>query len=115
VSDEPRFYDVLMDLSRRAFERRQVEVAFHALSAAAHAAEDDGRMDDLEEVEQTARERLRWLDANHPKHRFSTESARLRGHQSIFDQLAVTAGGMRMRIKTDRQREAARARNRAES
>src|SRR3954447_8121956 len=75
VSDEPRFYDVLMDLSRRAFERRQVEVAFHALSAAAHAAEDDGRMDDLEEVEQTARERLRWLDANHPKHRFSTESA----------------------------------------
>lgn len=109
MPDEASFYDLLMDICRRAFEGGQVEVAFHALSAAGHAAEDERSMERLGEVERNARDLLRTLDSTRPEHRFSSESSKVRGHQSIFEQLAVTASGMRTRIKTDRQRAELRA------
>jgi hypothetical protein len=101
---EESFYESLVDIARRGFDKGQIEVGFHALSAAAHAAEDEERTDRLADVEQMAREELAWLNANRPDHRFASPASTLRGHQSIFDQLASTAMGMRSRINADRQR-----------
>lgn len=99
----------LLDVHRQAFELRAHEAAFHALSGAGHSAEDLGDTATLEEIAHLAREHLRWIDVNDPQHRFSSASAALRQHQSIFEQLAVTATGMRQRIESDRRIEEMRS------
>jgi hypothetical protein len=99
----PSLLATLLDANRAAFEARAHEVAFHALSAAGHAAEMLEDLDALAEVERRAREELAWIDANDPGHRHSSSSAQVRGHHSIFHQLTITAGGMRKRIQADQR------------
>ena len=106
--------ETLLEAHRAAFELREHEVAFHALSAAAHAAESLEDLDMLDRIARLSRDELAWLDVYDPDHRHSSASAAARRHQSIFEQLAVTATGMRKRIEADRRREeAAEARSHA--
>lgn len=99
--------EAMLEAHRSAFELGEHEVSFHALSAAAHAAESLEDVDALERVAQLSRGELAWLDAHAPDHRLSSRSAAERRHQSIFEQLAVTATAMRQRIGIDRRREQA--------
>ncbi|HSU17471.1 hypothetical protein [Longimicrobium sp.] len=97
----------LLQVHGASFQLGEHEVAFHALAAAAHAAE---RLDDMETLGRVAalsREELEWMDANQPHHRLSTLSAGERHHRSMFEQLASTATTMQRRIHTDHLRQAA--------
>lgn len=109
MDDEPvrPLLETLLVAHRRAFELREHAVSYHALAAAAHAAES---LEDLEALEGVARrslEELAWIDEHDPGHRLSTASAATRRHPSIFEQLSVTARGMRQRIDADHRREEA--------
>lgn len=101
--------DQLLQIHRAAWEMGSHEVAFHALSAAAHAAEDLHDEAALGRIAQLSRDELAWLTRNDPGHRLVTGQA-TRNHQSMFEQLAVVANGMRQRLHADSVVEAARAR-----
>jgi hypothetical protein len=99
----------LLQIQRDARELGEHEVSFHALSAAAHAAERLGDQDALDRVAQLSRDQLAWLTATDPDHRLVAGVA-TRNHQSVFEQLAVTAGAMRQRLHADDVLDTARAR-----
>lgn len=77
------------------------EVSFHILSAAAHAAERLHDDEALEQVARLSRDELAWLAANQPAHRMVAGTVTPL-HQSMFEQLAVTATAMRQRLAADR-------------
>jgi hypothetical protein len=101
--------DQLLQVHHAARTLGEHEVAFHALSAAAHAAEHmhDGAA--LSKVARLSRDELEWLVRNDPRHRMVAGVA-TRNHQSMFEQLALTATAMRQRIESNALIEAARAR-----
>ena len=82
----------LFALSREAHDARHHEVAFHALSAACHAAEDARSLDELVDVEREAQAQISWIDENVPTHRLATVAAGRRGHPGLFTMLARRAG-----------------------
>ncbi|HET7462335.1 MAG TPA: hypothetical protein VFJ82_13865 [Longimicrobium sp.] len=73
------------------------EASYHLLSAAAHAAESLSDTATLEHVAELGRGELAWLLKNQPDHRI-VSGITTPGHQSVFEQLAVTATAMRQRI-----------------
>lgn len=99
-----RFLDQLLTLHGESSRLGEHEVAFHALAAAAHAAERLEDVDALEHVAQLSREELASIDAVLPQHRHSSRSASQRRHRSIFEQLAVTASTIRQRIRAEQVR-----------
>jgi len=99
-----RFLGQLLELHRDAAGIGEHEVAFHALNAAAHAAERLEDVDALERIARLSREELATIDAARPEHRHSSQSADRRNHRSIFEQLAVTATIMRQRIHAEEVR-----------
>lgn len=103
-------YPRLLTLYEAAFRERRHEIAFHLLSAAAHAADDAGDTEALESVERLARDHLAWLDAHDAEHRLATFAARTRRHESVFTNLAATVNSMRARVDAERRREALRKR-----
>jgi uncharacterized protein YecT (DUF1311 family) len=87
----------LFDANKRAFAQRQYSVAFHALAAAYHAALALSDIEGLRRVEKLSREQLAWIDENAQHYEHSTESAKTRGHHSVYATLASqasTRGGM---------------------
>lgn len=92
--------DTLLRVYHDAHRARAHDVAYHALAAAAHAAEDADDAERLGEIEQLAREHLRWLDEHEPEHRHADAPSRRRGHPSIYEQLAVTVVSMRLRVES---------------
>lgn len=99
----------LLNVHRSARELRAHEVSFHALSAAAHAAQELNDDQALTHVAELSRDELAWLGQNDPEHRLAAGIS-THNHQSVFEQLAVTATAMRQRIHSDRVIEDARAR-----
>ncbi|HEU0055270.1 MAG TPA: hypothetical protein VFQ39_18915 [Longimicrobium sp.] len=93
----------LLDAHRSAFDLREHATAFHALSAACHAAESLEDLEALSGIHRLALDELAWIDAHDPENRLSTRVAEQRHRQSIFVQLATTAHGMRQRIEADRR------------
>jgi DNA-binding IclR family transcriptional regulator len=93
--------DALLQLHAEAREIGEHQVAYHALAGALHAAESLREVDMLEEVGALAREHGRWIDQNEPTHPLSSHSAALRGHQSIFEQLAAMCAAVRARLKAE--------------
>jgi hypothetical protein len=81
-------HERLLALSREAHERRQHEVAYHALTAAMHAAADVGDGQALAEVGREAENQIAWIDRYEPMHRLSTASARLHQHPGVYAMLA---------------------------
>lgn len=96
--------EVALDLYRAARAAGQHEVAYHALCAVLHAAEALGDDATCELVEREAKACRDAIDAQQPRHKLSSQSARLRGHESIFQQLAVMGESARLRLEADRKR-----------
>ncbi len=84
-------YDQLMTINGEAFAMGLFSVAYHALASALHSALELQDEAALQRIADTANAQLAWIDRNAPKYEHSTSSARLRGHESIFDTLALQA------------------------
>ena len=87
------FYERLLDVSRAAHGNGQHEVAYHALVAAMHAADDGADAARLREVEREAEAQIAWIDRHAPGHRLSTHSAGRHGHPGVYAMLARQAAG----------------------
>jgi len=94
--------DTLLALYECARKLGVHEVAYHALSAALHAAEELRDFDTYDLVESQARSHLKLLDSLHPPHPMSTASAAERGHHSPYEQLAVLASAARVRTHAEK-------------
>jgi DNA-binding IclR family transcriptional regulator len=96
-----RLRDALLRVYAEAREIGEHQVAYHALAAVLHAAESLRQPDMLDQVAALAREHGRSIDKNEPRHRLSAHSASVRGHVSIFEQLAATCAAVRARLKAE--------------
>ena len=95
-------YDRLFALSREAHVSGQHEVAYHALVAAMHAAEDAHDVAGVHNAMKEAQAQIAWVDQNNPDHRLSTKSAGRRNHRGVYAMLssqAETIGTMLQRRK----------------
>ena len=92
----------LMALSRSASDAGHHEVAYHALMAARHGAEDAGDVDQLGQVAREARGQLAGIDARSPGHHLSSRSSHARGVVSIFETGALTAETAIKRMESER-------------
>ena len=93
-----------LDLFAAARDLREFEVAYHARCAALHAAESVGDPALCEQVQQKANECRETVDAAGERHKLSTEAAAMRGHESVFKQLAVMAAAARLRMEAEQKR-----------
>jgi hypothetical protein len=93
--------DDLLRLYAEAREIGEHQVAYHALAAVLHAAESLRQSDVLEQIAALAREHGRLIDQNEPRHPLSARSASIRGHHSIFEQLAAMCAAVRARLKAE--------------
>ena len=81
----------LLAMSRTAHARGQHAVAYHALAAAMHAADDAGDLDALAEVGREAAAQIAWIDRFEPEIRLSTSSARRHDHPGVYAMLGRQA------------------------
>jgi hypothetical protein len=84
---EPTLVARLLALSREAHERGQHEAAYHALTAAMHAACDVADPHALVEIGREAETQIAWIDRHEPAHRLSTASARQHQHPGVYAML----------------------------
>ena len=80
-------FEQLLAASRDAHARQQHEVAYHALTAAMHAADDAGDVSALAEVAREAEAQIAWIDRHAPTHRLSSNSARAHNHPGVYAML----------------------------
>jgi hypothetical protein len=85
----------LVALSREAHRSARHEAAYHALTAAMHAAHDEGAAETLAEVEREAAAQIAWIDAHAPGHRLSTASAGEHAHPGVYAMLGRQAAAHR--------------------
>ena len=93
--------DALLRLYGEARDIGEHQVAYHALAGLLHAAESLRQQDVLDQVATLARGHCKQIDQNDPQHPLSSQSASIRGHQSIFEQLATTCAAVRARLKAE--------------
>ncbi|HEY7238770.1 MAG TPA: hypothetical protein VH600_06345 [Burkholderiales bacterium] len=91
----------LLRLYWQAREIREHQVAYHVLAAVMHAAESLRQVEILDEVAALAREHGKSIDQGEPGHPLSAQSASVRGHPGIFEQLAAMCAAVRARIKAE--------------
>jgi hypothetical protein len=84
-------FDRLFALSREAHALGQHEVAYHALTAAMHAADDAADAAALERVGREAEAQIAAIDRTEPAHRLSTRSASHHGHPGVYVMLVRQA------------------------
>jgi hypothetical protein len=84
-------YRELMRLNRQCFEGREFDIAYHCLMAALHSAQELKDIPYLREVEKTAGDQLKYIDAHHPEYEHSSVTAANRNHVSIYQTLARQA------------------------
>ena len=84
-------FDRLLVVSREAHQQGLHEVAYHALTAALHAAQSGGDMPGVETIAEEAREQIEWIDGHAPAHRLSTESAKRHDHPGVYAMLGRQA------------------------
>jgi hypothetical protein len=77
-------FEVLIDVNRRAFAAGQYEVAYHALMAALHAAQDRQAADQLEQVAELAQMQQETIDVSSPGHPLASAQAREHGGNGIY-------------------------------
>jgi len=80
-------YERLLSLSQEAHRAGLHEVAYHALSAAMHAAESAGDAGAVAAVAPEARRQIDWIDGHAPSHRLSPASAKGRDHPGVYAML----------------------------
>src|SRR5689334_10728356 len=64
-------YRDLMRLNRQCFEAREFDIAYHCLMAALHSAQELKDIPYLREIEKTAADQLKHIDAHHPEYEHS--------------------------------------------
>ena len=84
----PSLFDRLLLLSREAHARGQHEVAYHALTAAMHAADDARNVRALAELGREAEAQIAWVDRYAREHRLSSTSAARHQHPGVYAMLA---------------------------
>lgn len=88
----PSLYERLLAISREAHERGQHETAYHALTAAMHAADDAADIGALVVVRREAEAQIAAIDRDTPEHRLSTRSAARHQHPGVYAMLVRQAG-----------------------
>jgi hypothetical protein len=88
---EPDLFEQLIRISRKALDGSHYSVAFHALAAALHYAQDEANIERLLLVESIAFKQLEWIDVNAPQYEHSTRSSKRRGAPNIFQSLTRQA------------------------
>ena len=78
----------LVVLSREAHERGQHETAYHALTAAMHAADDAADVSALTLIGREAEAQIAAINRDAPGHRLSTRSAARHQHPGVYAMLA---------------------------
>ncbi len=81
----------LMAANEDAFAAGLFNAAYHALAGALHCARQLQDEAALRRVRDAAGEQLVWIDQNAPDYEHSSQSAEVRGHDSIFYLLARQA------------------------
>jgi hypothetical protein len=94
-------YEQLLALNQAAFAGGHHEVAYHALMAALHCAEQARDLSRLADVSRRCREQLQAIDRIAPAHRLSSQSARAAGHRSVFEMGASTADAAALRLQAE--------------
>src|SRR4051794_22110146 len=84
-SEAVGWIDRAMAVSGEAFAAGHYEAAYHALMAALHLAQDLGDEGRLLRVARVAGEQGRHIDTVSPSHRLSSQTARARGSNSVFE------------------------------
>lgn len=93
------FYNDSILMSHQAFDQKLYEIAFHALSAAVHAAE---VLEDLPRLEQThaiALSQMQQIEKDALTQRFASQATVSRGNQSISISLLRTIEHTMLRIR----------------
>lgn len=98
-------YEKLLALSHQALTRELYETAFHALTAAFHAAEALEDEQRLLAVELAAKAQQEWINTHTPQHRMSTQSTIQRKGTSLYGSLTRQAETHVLLVKQKRQRE----------
>jgi hypothetical protein len=101
VQELTGLHDALLRLHAEARAIGEHHAGYHALAGAMHAAESMRDSAALESIAALAREHARWIDQNEPSHPLSTESAALRGHHGLFEQLAAMCAAVRARLRAE--------------
>lgn len=91
TSPTAHLFDQLLSVSREAHAHGQHEVAYHALIAALHAAQDTAHLAGVRAVVTEARAQIEWIDRNAPGHRLSSESAGRHNHPGVYSMLSRQA------------------------
>ena len=93
----------LMQTNSEAFDAGRYEVAYHALMASLHAAQDAGDGDLLRAVERTAEQQQERIDADAPGHRLSSHEAKKHGAMGIFRMAARQASARAAIVERERR------------
>ena len=88
AGDRPSLFVRLLAESREAHAHGQHEVAYHALTAAMHAADDAADVVALKTAGLEAVTQLEHIDRHIPDHRLSTTSAARHVHPGVYTLLA---------------------------
>src|SRR5215216_5343350 len=98
VGSRPSLFERLLAESREAHACGQHEVAYHALTAAMHAADDAA---DVAAHEAAAQ--LEHIDVHAPEHRLSTRSAARHAHPGVYT-LLTRQSAMHVQMHEARER-----------
>jgi hypothetical protein len=91
VTMEPDLFEELIQSSRKALHGSHYNVAYHALAAALHYAQDEENIESLLLVAHIADEQLKWIDATTPDYEHSSRSSQRRGAPNIYQSLTRQA------------------------
>ncbi|MBD2088914.1 hypothetical protein H6F67_03490 [Microcoleus sp. FACHB-1515] len=84
-------YEQLVMVSQRALENHAYEVAYHALVAAMHCADDLQDEQRLAFIEQEAERQKNFIDETSSNHRLSSQAVQQRGGVNLYDSLMAQA------------------------
>lgn len=95
----PEVYQRLLAINGEAHALASYQVAYHALAAALHAANDDHDEPGVLRVKKLAEEQIEWIDTHDSAHPVATASAAERGHASVYAMLAQQAKAMALMLR----------------
>jgi hypothetical protein len=96
-----KLYRTLMQMHEETFDAGLLEVSYHLLAAALHAAEKVNDIERLGRLETLATQRQAEIDRTQPQHKVSSASANGRGNFALFTSLSAIASAARGRIAAD--------------
>ena len=96
------WFQQLMAINEASFADGRYEVAYHALMAALHAAQDASDVEHLRAVERAAEQQQVRIDAEAPSHRLSSHEAKKHGALGIYRMAARQASARASMVQHSR-------------